>query len=580
MSHPNPPVSIAAAAATVGDIVAPVPQTRHSFSFNPAHAHTLPHNSSSCSSGSSVDDLDSIAAAAASDTDKVHHQHKHRPIPKLLHLKGTKKRLVIALVGLPARGKTYLSRKLCRYLNWIGYTSAVFNVGTYRRQAVGSQPPCFFDPNNKDGVVQREEVAKRALEDMFAFLGAAGQAAIYDGTNANFKRRQMVNEYIAEQEKRLDIDVSVLWIELICTDPEVIAANIREARRTSPDSAGLTAEEAARSFASRIAQYEKEYEPLGTHPEELELSFQQNYDSGVRVINNRIEGYLMSKIAYFVSNLKVNRAPIYITRHGESQHNVKGLIGGDPYLSDNGAKYAEALANFIASEKEITKDELEELSVWTSTLKRTIQTAEKLKPLGLPITNWRALVEIQVGMCDNMTYAEIEQKYPEEFAARKRDKLRYRYPQGGESYVDVIQRIEPCILELERMSTPVLLVVHRAVARCFYSYFLDLPPSEIPHLDIPLHTVLKLVPKAYGCEVTRFRLDVSSVEDLVAPSPPPSAEEQRRAAEIAHKASAGAGIIPAATAEELQKSKEKLVHVPIPPASASAPPSSMTQSNL
>ena len=85
---------------------------------------------------------------------------------------------------------------------------------------------------------------------------------------------------------------------------------------------------------------------------------------------------------------QVNRAPIYITRHGESQHNVKGLIGGDPYLSPNGVKYAQTLAQFIASEKEITRDELEELSVWTSTLKRTLQTAEHLKPLALPTTNW------------------------------------------------------------------------------------------------------------------------------------------------------------------------------------------------
>ncbi|VDK67597.1 unnamed protein product [Cylicostephanus goldi] len=27
---------------------------------------------------------------------------------------------VIVMVGLPARGKTYISKKLCRYLNWIG----------------------------------------------------------------------------------------------------------------------------------------------------------------------------------------------------------------------------------------------------------------------------------------------------------------------------------------------------------------------------------------------------------------------------------------------------------------------------
>jgi 6-phosphofructo-2-kinase len=27
---------------------------------------------------------------------------------------------VIAMVGLPARGKTYMSKKLARYFNWIG----------------------------------------------------------------------------------------------------------------------------------------------------------------------------------------------------------------------------------------------------------------------------------------------------------------------------------------------------------------------------------------------------------------------------------------------------------------------------
>ena len=42
-------------------------------------------------------------------------------------------KLVIILVGLPARGKSYISKKISRYFNWVGYTSKIFNVGNYRR---------------------------------------------------------------------------------------------------------------------------------------------------------------------------------------------------------------------------------------------------------------------------------------------------------------------------------------------------------------------------------------------------------------------------------------------------------------
>lgn len=45
------------------------------------------------------------------------------------------KKHFICMVGLPARGKTYISKKLCRYLTWIGVQCRVFNVGEYRRKA-------------------------------------------------------------------------------------------------------------------------------------------------------------------------------------------------------------------------------------------------------------------------------------------------------------------------------------------------------------------------------------------------------------------------------------------------------------
>ena len=34
------------------------------------------------------------------------------------------------------------------------------------------------------------------------------------------------------------------------------------------------------------------------------------------------------------------------------------------------------------------------------------------------------------GVCEDMTYEEIQENYPEEFALRDQDKYRYRYPKG------------------------------------------------------------------------------------------------------------------------------------------------------
>jgi hypothetical protein len=50
-------------------------------------------------------------------------------------------KLVIAMVGLPARGKTYIANKLQRYLSFFhGAPTMVFNVGNYRRDMVRVLP--------------------------------------------------------------------------------------------------------------------------------------------------------------------------------------------------------------------------------------------------------------------------------------------------------------------------------------------------------------------------------------------------------------------------------------------------------
>ncbi len=391
--------------------------------------------------------------------------------------------LVLVMVGLPARGKTYLARKLGNYLSWLGYETRVFNVGNYRRTEVGRHMPAvFFDPGNESGVEARRRVAMHALDDLLAWIDDGGRIGIYDATNSTRTRRELVHTRCVERGNR------VLFIETICDDPAVIEANIRETKLSAPDYEEMSEADAAVDFRARIACYEQAYEPVEEDSPHIKI-----IDVGRRVVANRLQGYLAGRLLNFAMNLHITPRPILLTRHGESRFNASGFLGGDSPLSPRGEAYARDLAAWLAREQP------GELVVWTSTLLRTVQTAA---PLGRPTLQVRALDEIDAGVCDGMTYAQIEAELPEEFAARRADKLRYRYPRG-ESYEDVIRRLEPVIIELERQRDPVLVIAHQAVLRALYGYLQGLPREDVPHLPIPLHTVIEVVPKAYGADERR-----------------------------------------------------------------------------
>ena len=171
---------------------------------------------------------------------------------------------------------------------------------------------------------------------------------------------------------------------------------------------------------------------------------------------------------------------------------MQGKIGGDSELSERGLTYAQALPQLI-------KDNIGDkpLTVWHSTLRRTGQTASYLPYNKLA---WKSLDELDAGVCDSMTYEEIEEYYPEDYASRDEDKFNYRY-RGGESYRDVVVRLEPVIMELERQGG-ILIIGHQAILRALYAYFHSLSQEELPceygslsdstgditHLIIPLST--------------------------------------------------------------------------------------------
>lgn len=46
-------------------------------------------------------------------------------------------KILVVTIGLPARGKTHISRSLERYLRWMGVKTQVVSLGDYRRKTLG-----------------------------------------------------------------------------------------------------------------------------------------------------------------------------------------------------------------------------------------------------------------------------------------------------------------------------------------------------------------------------------------------------------------------------------------------------------
>jgi broad specificity phosphatase PhoE len=269
-----------------------------------------------------------------------------------------------------------------------------------------------------------------------------------------------------------------------------------------------------------VDRYMSVYEPLDagpTHDIEHKYTYLKCDHSTQNFVVNRARGHLMQKVVNFIMNLRTTSHSFYLTRHGQSIYNDYGRIGGDSGLSEHGVKYAEKLAQFV--EDVVTKDANGKempARLWTSTMRRTKETTQFIKQktiLVQPDPNdpsqdyewvqmrpraWHHLDELFAGSCDGMTYEEIEERFPDEWKLRAADKLAYRYPRG-ESYLDVIARLEPIIIEMERHQEPLLIVAHQGILRIIYAFYMGLSRAEAPFLSIPLNEVVELTPGPIVC---------------------------------------------------------------------------------
>ena len=379
-------------------------------------------------------------------------------------------KLYVALMGLPARGKSTLGKRIRHGLEQLGLRVAIFNNGELRRTLLGSgsASPEFFNPANDSAIDQRERLAMLNMKKARNWLHNEGDVAIIDATHGTLPQRNMLRELLG--------DHPVLFIECVNEDPLLLDMSMRRKARL-PEFSSMSEEEALAAFRKRVGYYESVYTPL-SHSESGFWMLVDAVDNRIldEVPSNDIPSY--AAIRDIITTRWVHN--LYLVRHGETSYNRENRIGGNAPLTEQGLAQARALARHFHG--------MELPYLFTSTLMRTRTTAAPLlaeRPAckSLELAEFD---EINAGICEHMRYRDVRRKMPEISRARAADKYGYAYPEG-ESYEDLRLRVGTGLrraLFLAAEDT-LMIIAHQAVNRVLLSLLLFHRREDVPYVFIP-----------------------------------------------------------------------------------------------
>lgn len=205
---------------------------------------------------------------------------------------------------------------------------------------------------------------------------------------------------------------------------------------------------------------------------------------------------------------------IVLIRHGETAWNAERRLQGhiDIALNDEGERQAQALARALAGEHFD--------AIYASDLQRAFQTASAVAALqGMPVTADPALRERCYGGFEGLLYAEIERRYPRQFAAWQARDIDGDMPDGVRVAETFRQFYARCVhaftaIAARHPGQTLALVAHGGVLECAYRAALGLSletPRDFPVRNASINRFAMqdgvLVLTSWG-EIEHLRCDV------------------------------------------------------------------------
>lgn len=197
---------------------------------------------------------------------------------------------------------------------------------------------------------------------------------------------------------------------------------------------------------------------------------------------------------------KSNAVRVVFVRHAETEWNRAGRYQGciDTHLSQVGRDQASALAERLR--------DTEFAAIYSSHMARSVETAEFIaQPRGLPLLQERAFAEVCHGKWEGLTVEEVEERFPELVAIRRRTPEHAVAPEG-ESLFQVRTRALHAFAELLRRheGESLLLVGHDAPTKMILLDALGLGPESFWKLRFTSTGVSEIIADGPACRIVQI----------------------------------------------------------------------------
>ncbi|MFD8417167.1 bifunctional RNase H/acid phosphatase [Streptomyces sp. NPDC059650] len=201
-------------------------------------------------------------------------------------------------------------------------------------------------------------------------------------------------------------------------------------------------------------------------------------------------------------------ATFVLLRHGETaltpQKRFSGSGGSDPELSPAGLRQAHAVAEALAARGTIQ-------TVISSPLRRCRETAQAVADrLGLGVTVEQGLREVDFGAWEGLTFAEVQERFPEDLQAWL-DSPKAAPTGGGESFAAATRRISATRDRLlaAHAGRTVLLVTHVTPVKILVRLALGAPPESLFRMELSAASLTAVAYYADGNASLRLLNDTS-----------------------------------------------------------------------